>query len=169
MPAPVGEARIEQRTLNSTERLQMFEAVPIPVHLCCNDPDNGAFAERVWSLEIGPNMEFESRFWQSWKAGPWGPRMRYITNENPGTPLIRAVAIAGRHFPVTHYKPWYGNWCWDLVHMRGDAVIELLNWAKFRKWFSLTSGETRLFNWYQADQPFSDQDLRLISNDFDRP
>lgn len=144
----------------------MFEALPIPVHLCCNDPDNGAFTERVWSMEIGENLELESRFWLSWKQGPWGPRMRYVTNAEPGTPLIRAVTIGGKHFPVTHYKPWYGNWCWDLVHMRGDVVLELLNWPRLHKWFACSTGEVRCFNWWDSGHEWTDSDIRLIAKQF---
>ena len=146
----------------------MFERERIPVHLCCNDPDNGHFSERVWSLQIGYNMEFESRTWISWRQGPWGPRMRYLVDGDPSRPLIRAVSIAGRHFPVVYYKPWYGNWCWDLVHMPGAAVLELLNWPKFRKWFDITEGESRLFNYWKAGGEWKDQDLRLIGKNFDR-
>lgn len=140
----------------------MFEAEPVPVHLCCNDPDNGNFSGRVWSLQVGFNMEFESRTWISWKQGPWGPAMRYIWGDR------KRVVIAGRHFPITFHKEWYGNWCWDLVHMPGAAVVELLNWPKFRKWFDITEGETRLFNWWKAGGEWKDDDIRLIGKNFDR-
>jgi hypothetical protein len=140
----------------------MFEHEQIPVHLCCNDPDNGNFSGRVWSMEIGPNMEFESRRWWSFQRGPWGPCLRYLWGDRP------RIVIAGRHFPITFHKEWYGNWCWDLVHMPGEAVLELLNWAKFRKWFTCSCGETRLFNWYANGQQFTDQDLRLIGKNFER-
>jgi hypothetical protein len=144
----------------------MFEKQPVKVHLCCNDPDNGNFADRVWTIHIGENLELESKFWISFKQGPWGPRMRYITDANPGRPLIKAVAIAGRHFPVTYYKPWFGNWCWDLVHMPGCAVIELLNWPKMHKWFSPAEAEQRLFNLWESGGQWSDQDVRLLCKEF---
>lgn len=144
----------------------MFEKQPVKVHLCCNNPDNGIFAERVWTIQIGENLELDSKTWISNVQGPWGPRLRYITDANPGRPLVKAVAIAGRHFPVTHYKPWYGNWCWDLVHMPGRAVIDLLNWPQVRKWFSPSEGETRLFNLFNSGGEWSDQDVRLLCKEF---
>lgn len=138
----------------------MFEHVRIPISLCCNNPDNGHFAEELYALEIGPNMYFGPRF------GDWGPRVRYLVNEQPGTPLVRAVSISGKHFPVSNYHPWQGNWCWDGFQMEGRYVLELLNWPRLRKWFDVERGESRLFNWWKDGQPWKDDDLRLISKSF---
>lgn len=140
----------------------MFEHERIPIALCCNDPDNGNFAEQLAGFEVGYNMKFECRY------GDWEPRLRYVVNASPTRPLIRAIALAGRHFPVTSYKPWWGNWCWDLVHMEGRYVLELLNWPRLHKWFDVSEGEHRLFNWWKAGREWSDQDLRLIGKNFDR-
>lgn len=132
----------------------MFEHVQIPVHLCCNDPDSGNFAGELWGLEIGGNLEFSGHYID------WGPRLRYVWGDKP------RIVLAGKHFPITYHKEWYGNWCWDLVKMEGQHVIELLNWPRLRKWFDLESGEARLFNWWHAGKRWTDNDLRLISKSF---
>jgi hypothetical protein len=138
----------------------MFEHVLIPIHLCCNDPRNGNFSEQLAGFEIGDNMKFECRY------GDWEPRLRYVVDPNPGRALIRAIALAGKHFPVTDYHPWYGNWCWDAFKMEGRYVLELLNWPRLRKWFDISEAEQRLFNWWQVGEKWTDDDLRLISKVF---
>jgi hypothetical protein len=138
----------------------MFEHERIPISLACNDPRNGSFSEELYGLEIGENMHFDCRY------GDWGPRLRYLVNDDPGKQLIRAISIAGKHFPVSDYKPWQGNWCWDGFNMEGRYVLELLNWPRLRKWFDVSRGETRLFNWWKAGEPWSDMDLRLIGKRF---
>lgn len=132
----------------------MFEHEQIPVHLCCNDPDNGNFAGQLWGIEIADNMEFSCKFLD------WGPRLRYVWGDSP------RIVLAGKHFPITYHKEWYGNWCWDLVKMEGRYVLELLNWPRLRRWFDMEAGEMRLFNWWEAGQAWKDDDLRLISKRF---
>lgn len=134
----------------------MFEHIRIPVMLCCNDPDNGNFAEQLAGFEVGENMHFECKFWG------WEPRLRYVYRDQ----LMTAISIAGKHFPITNHRSWVGNWCWDRVHMEGRHVLDLLNWPRLRKWYDISEGETRLFNWWKAGQTWTDQDLRLISKSF---
>src|SRR5260370_590103 len=55
------------RQLLTGQVSKMFERQPVKVHLCCNDPDNGNFADRVWTIHIGENLELESKFWISFK------------------------------------------------------------------------------------------------------
>lgn len=137
---------------------KMFSRELIAVHLCCNDPDNGNFAGRLYALEVGPNMEFGSKVWPPSAC----PRLRYIIED--GTTI--GVAIAGKHFPITFIKNWYGNWCWDLVKMEGRYVLDLLNWPRLRRWFEIEEAEVRLFNWWKAGREWTDQDLRLIGKVF---
>src|SRR5262245_32405026 len=131
----------------------MFENELIRVLLCCNDPDNGQCDGRLSAVEIGPNMAFDARQWV-------GPRFAWI-----GANRFR---IAGKQFAFVNYKNWYGNWCWDGVTMRGSEVLRLLNWPRFRVFFDVGEGEERLFNWFRAERPWTDHDLRLIGKDFDR-
>lgn len=131
----------------------MFERELIQVMLCCNDPDNGLFDGRLSGLEIGPNMKFSSTQWT-------GPAIRWV-----GTNGMR---IAGKTFNFDGYRNWVGNWCWDCVTMRGDEVLKLLNWPRFRHFFDIDEGEERLFNWFKAGGEWKDDDLRLIGKDFDR-
>ena len=138
----------------------MFERELIRVMLCCNDPDNGIFDGHLSALEIGPNMSFSSTQWK-------GPRLAYLGGDGRTFGHAR-VRIAGKVFPICGYRNWVGNWCWDCVTMRGETVIELLNWPRFSQFFDIDEGEERLFNWFKARRPWSDNDLRLIGKDFDR-
>lgn len=136
----------------------MFENIRIPVMLCCNDPDNGNFADRLSALEIGPNMSFHSTaYYESREA-----RMRWLTKDH----VTHGIAIAGKHFPIVGYRSWVGNWCWDMAMMEGRTVLELLNWPRLRRFFEISEAEQRLFNWWKAGQQWTDQDLRLISKSF---
>lgn len=136
----------------------MFEHARIRIMLCCNDPRNGIFAHRLSGLEIGPNMSFMATAWYESRE----PRMRWIEKDG----VTHAIAIAGKHFPIVGYRSWVGNWCWDMAVMEGRTVLELLNWPRLRRFFDITEGETRLFNWWKAGQPWKDDDLRLISKTF---
>lgn len=131
----------------------MFERVPIEVMLCCNNPNNGCFAGRLYAIEIGPNMTFSGVGYSDRDC----MRMRWLTDK---------VALGGRHFEVSNHKEWVGNWCWDRVHMPGEDVLKLLNWPRFRRFFELAEAEVRLSNWWHAKQPWTDQDLRFIGKDF---
>lgn len=131
----------------------MFEQHPVMVHLCCNDPDNGLFAHRVAALEIGPNMHLVAADWYR------PPRMRFLDNNK--------ISISGMHFSITWYKQWYGNWCWDAVKMPGRDVVRLLNMIARRKNFDIEEGEHRLFNKFRSGSEWSDDDVRLISKDFE--
>lgn len=129
----------------------MFENVSIDVMLCCNNPDNGIFDGKLRALEIGPNMSFYAIQWE-------GRRIALLDN---------AIRISGKRFPVNGFREWVGNWCWDCVTMRGSTVLELLNWPRFRKFFEVDEAETRLFNWFKAGRTWTDDDLRLISKEFE--
>lgn len=129
----------------------MFEREEIQVDLCCNYPRNGLFAGQLWALKVGPNMEFGSKFID------WGPRLRFLDGR---------IAIAGKHFPITCYREWVGNWCWDAVRIEGRYVLELLNWPRLRRWFDLELAETRLFNFWESGGTWTDSDLRLIGKEF---
>lgn len=139
----------------------MFERVLIRVALACNDPSNGAFAEQLDGLNVGPNMHFDGLHERA-------PRLRYIVGTEREMPIVRAISIAGRHFPVSNYRPWFGNWCCDAFDMEGRYVLELLNWPRLRKWFDMSEGESRLFNYWKAAGVWKDEDLPLISKDFER-
>lgn len=134
----------------------MFEREEIQVDLYCNQPRNGRFAGHVWALKVGPNMEFESKFLY------WGPKLRFLDRSSGG------IAIAGKHFPITHHNSWVGNWCWEAVRMEGRYVLELLNWPRFRRWFDLEEAEVRLFNYWRAGGTWKDSDLRLLGKEFAR-
>jgi len=128
----------------------LFADESIDVHLCCNDPDNGCFTGRIEMMQVGPNLELE--------AWPHRPRLRY---------LDRKVSIAGAHYRITHYKQWYGNWCWDLVKMPGSEVVRMLNRLSRRGWFSVHEAEERLYAWWENGHTWTDGDIRLIGKDFE--
>src|SRR5690606_2817915 len=90
------------RRIRARRSRGMFEREEIQVDLYCNYPRNGLFAGQLWALKVGPNMEFGSKFID------WGPRLRFLDGR---------IAIAGKHFPITCYREWVGNWCWDAVRI----------------------------------------------------
>lgn len=132
----------------------MFERIRIPVEMCCNDPKNGLFTNRVAGIDVGSNMTFEAKGRE--------PALRHISRAGK----TERIAIAGKQFPILGWKEWTGNWCWNRYWLCGNSVLVLLNWPRLRKTFDLTEGEDRLRNWWESGRTWTDDDLRLISKRF---
>ena len=108
----------------------------VDVHLCCNRAENGAWAGRLFALEVGRG----------------DVRVHGLLDEANAPRLARAedrttVTFRRRAYPVSGWATWYGNWCWDLVRMRLADARALLT-AAYRAGFTTEE--------YAEESPFVD-------------
>jgi hypothetical protein len=118
----------------------------IMVDVACNDPDNGLFARRAEMISIGYDLlELEAR-------------------RTPPTfvEIKGGFRLAGKQWHSPDSKYGVGNWCWNGYWMKTRHVAYFLSWLHGRKLFSVSSGESRLFNMWQSDKPFDDADREFI-------
>jgi len=118
----------------------------IMVDVACNDPDNGLFAGRAEQISIGYDLlELEPR-----RAAP-----RFVEMTN-------GFRLAGKQWHSPEAKYGVGNWCWNGYWMKTKHVAHFLSWLHGRRLFSVSSGESRLFNMWQSEKPFDDSDREFI-------
>lgn len=118
----------------------------IMIDVACNDPDNGLFAGRAEQISIGCDLlELEAR--------RSAPKFVELTN---------GFRLAGKswHSPLSKYG--VGNWCWNGYWMKTKHAAHFLSWLHSRNLFSVSSGESRLFNMWQSPKPFDDADREFI-------
>lgn len=135
-----------------------FDQRAVSVSFCCNNPDTGMFTGRFGSVEIGeeilhltnsrrvkdPRISFDLA---TPVGGGWG-----------ASPVAGTIKVARQKFPILGYKYGWGNWCWDLVMMLPEDVIDLLNCLKRMNCFTPECGETRWFNFFEAEDAVFDRD-----------
>lgn len=107
------------------------------IDIACNDPDNGLFDGVARAIHIGP-VEFSSRAWD------WAPKL----TEGDGW-----IRIGGKKLKCSGSTYGVGNWCWNAYFCERDDVEALLNWPKFRKWFSMDAGTVGLYNKWESGEP----------------
>lgn len=144
------------------EKMRPAKVDLVSIALCCNDPDNGMFAGEIYKVEIGDDvLSLDSKYFPD-----SGARLKYKFKADKdysvggfGTsPVTGGIRISRRWFPVWGYKASWGNWCWDLVLMTAETTIDLVNYLKELNSFQVESGETRWFNYFQADGAVFEKD-----------
>jgi hypothetical protein len=124
--------------------------IEIRVDIACNNPDNGLFWGRVAQIALPDQLlELTAKQWRI--TTPRGcPTMSEITN---AAGRLVAIKLAGKHWPVTRSREWYGNWCWNAYWMTDQTARQFFVWLHGRRLFNCETGETRLFNcWKAPDQ-----------------
>ena len=136
--------------------LEVEEMPPVSVAFACNNPDSGMFTGKFCKVEIGEEiLSLDSKFWP-----PTGPKLSYDfeAQESRGFGAAKAmgrIKVSRRFFPIIGYKYGWGNWCWDLVLMEPETVIDLVNYLKSMNVFGVDAGESRWFNaWDDPDVTF---------------
>jgi len=120
----------------------------VRIDVCCNDPDDGSFAERAAGIDLQDSlMELRATDWR-------GPVFR----EHPGQ-----IQLDRRRFACSRSKDWYGNWCWNAYWLDIDEAVELLAYAHTLRRFDCEMGDERLFNRWDQDRPFDDGDRDLFA------
>lgn len=101
--------------MSNLKRSQRSSGKPpkVRVGLCCNDPDNGTFADKVSGIEISgkaSRVELEpSRCVE--------PKLTILDGK---------LRIFRRTFAFDASQDWVGNWCWNEYRMSiGDAAAFL--------------------------------------------
>lgn len=127
----------------------------VSIALCCNDPDNGMFNGCFREVEIGQDvLTLGNQYWP-----PREPALSYKFKPDEGftgggfgaQPVTGHIKVSRRKFEVWGYKYGWGNWCWDLVLMTPEVTIDFVNYLKRLNVFQVESGETRWFNYFQAE------------------
>ena len=118
----------------------------IMVDVACNDPDNGLFAGRAEQISIGYDLlELDAR-----RAAP-----KFVE-------IVGGFRLAGKQWHSPHSKYGVGNWCWNGYWMKTRHAAHFLAWLHGRRLFGVSSGEQRLFNMWQSDRPFGEDDVEFI-------
>lgn len=135
----------------------------VSIALCCNNPDNGMFAGQLFKIEIGDDvLTLDSMYFP-----PIGPKLKYkfrldrsaASYQGFGAvPVNGGIRIKRKFFPVWGYRQWWGNWCWDLVLMTASDTIDLVNYLKELDMLQVESGESRWFNYFQAENSVFEKD-----------
>jgi hypothetical protein len=125
----------------------------IMVDVACNDPDNGSFAGRAAMIQIGDLLELEA------KREP-APKI---------VELAGAIRFSGKAWPIHGSKDWVGNWCWNGYWMDIPVAVEFLTWLHGRDLYSVSSGETRLFNRWRWREPFDREQKQFMDRIFGKP
>lgn len=113
---------------------QTATSVPI-VSLACNDPDNGNFCGRLVMVEYN-EMELTHDHWGR------GCSVSF--------PDERTVKVSRRRFHIQGRKNWYGNWCWDAVHMTTKEARRLIRYLRAMGHWHCESGPSRLYEWFNT-------------------
>lgn len=118
----------------------------IMIDVACNDPDNGLFSGRAEQISIGYDLlELEAR----------GAPPKFVE-------LANGFRLAGKSWYSPQSKYGVGNWCWNGYWMKTGHAAHFLSWLHSRNLFSVSSGESRLFNMWQSPKPFDDADRKFI-------
>lgn len=122
----------------------MLKRDTIRVDIACNHPDNGLFVGVAQAIHIG-EYEFQSRAWD------WAPKL------TEGNGWIR---IGGKSLRCSGSRYGVGNWCWTAFYCDRRHVESLMNWQRFRRWYSLDAAPIEYFGKWEAGEP-----LRLPTTD----
>lgn len=115
--------------------------------VCCNDPDTGNFDGRAYGLSLGC-IELEPR-----RTPP-----RFVLTD-------KGFRLAGKEWPVTASKDWYGNWCWNRYRISDGKteyavmLARFMFWLKGRKLFTCTTGPDPFFMWF--DDRFKEMEYNV--------
>lgn len=104
----------------------------VPFDFCCNDPDNGDFAGKVWMAQYG-DAEIETRH---------GGYFRF-------TEIEGGIRIHRRKFKVVRYTYWHGNWCWNRYWLPRAEAKRLLATLKANGW-RVTCGPSIFYRWFNG-------------------
>jgi len=109
----------------------------VRIEIACNNPDNGLFDGVARAIHIGP-VELSSNTWD------WAPRL----TEGDGW-----IRIGGKKLRCSGSTYGVVNWCWKAYFWERDDVEALLNWPRFRKWFSVDTGTESLYGKWKTGEP----------------
>lgn len=101
----------------------------VPFDFCCNDPDNGLFAGKVWMVQYA-DAELETRH---------GGEFRFTEVEG-------GIRIHRRTFKVIRHVYWHGNWCWNRYWLPRSEAKRLLTTLRTHGW-RVTCGPSALYRW----------------------
>jgi hypothetical protein len=107
--------------------------VSVIVSVCCNDPDNGLFAGRLWRVDYA-DMELSHDDWERGCA---------FSYHEPNV-----IKVSRRLFIYKQRKEWFGNWCWDALWMSRDEARRLVRYLCDSGVWSCEAGPSRLFEWF---------------------
>ena len=121
----------------------------VMVDIACNDPDNGCFAGRAEQITVGNQfIELEAR-------RAMAPRFREIGRDQ--------FALAGHQWLHHGCVAGIGNWCWNGYWMKIPDAVQFFIWLHKRGFYSLTTGESCIFNLWKLDKPLDAEFLdRLL-------
>lgn len=106
----------------------------LTVHMCCNDPDNGIFASRLWRIEYrGMGLVHDD-----WLRGC---AINFLGND-------RAVRISRRVFRYSGMREWVGNWCWNAVGIDRKEAHRLIQYLRDSGQWNCEDAPTRLYEWF---------------------
>lgn len=115
--------------------------------IACNDPDNGCFIGRAPWLQIG-SIEFEARRSE--------PKIVELASGD--------IRLAGKTWPVSRSKEWYGNWCWNRYLISDGTqtpqlwLADFIFWLWKRDLYRVSCGPDKFGLWF--NRSFKEMELR---------
>jgi hypothetical protein len=124
----------------------------IYLDVCCNDPDNGAFAGRAVNLQIG-DAEFEANNFMG------GSTFKEVSG---------GIILSGKRWEIEWSKDWVGNWAWNRYLLAKGKItarwymVEFVTWLRKRDLFHCGSAPVEFYDWFNGDTEISPADLHTI-------
>lgn len=120
----------------------------VSIAFCCNNPNTGMFEGKFSAVHIGAELlDLENQY-----CPPREPALAFeIKGERHGQgfgphPVAGHVKISQRKFEIIGYKWGWGNWCWDMVIVRPDVAVDIINYLKDLNHFRCECGEESFFD-----------------------
>lgn len=85
-----------------------------PVHICCNDPDDGSMSRNAYGIVLKFSV------WHDFELGGGDCTFSHV-EKKPHT-----LRLGRREYPYQRMKPWVGNWCWNAYYLRPVIAAKLV-------------------------------------------
>jgi hypothetical protein len=133
---------IHNRALAQTIKL-------VYVHINCNDPDTGNFAEEMSMLQILDTIELE------------GDVITPLPIE-----LVNGYLVLGEDHKYVFYdrRRWVGNWCWDRFTMDHEDVVMLLEDLALVHGWQCIEAPPEVFGVFESEEGIQSAITRAIFN-----
>lgn len=137
----------------------------VSIAFCCNHPNTGRFTGKFSSVNIGDELLCLSNQYYP----PKEPALAFeIKGERHGhgagpRAVEGAVKISRRRFEIIGYKYGWGNWCWDLVIVRPEVAVDVINYLKELNCFTCEAGLVTLFDQFNDEGVKFEKDKKTLA------
>lgn len=118
---------------------------PVALSLCVNSAFNGAPTGRILALEVHPEViEIEA---------PYPPPICVISRRR------NRFRLDGKTYTYLLRVPAYGNWCWDLITVRSEDAVDILDRLRKTERWSISAGAWKVYGKWERGEKILAEDL----------